>query len=299
MTDRNFSRPGAVDLSQVAAQAASSTGGSYVQEVDEASLETVIRKSVQHPVILELYSPRANAQAMSDALIQAATDDAGKWLLARVNVDTQPRIAQAMGVQAVPTVIAVIGGQAMPLFQGTKSAAEIRAYVDQVVKAAVANGIVGRAEPVSSPAAGAEAEGADAAADPRFDAADAAIERGDFAAAVAEYDKLLAANPADAEAKAGRAHVALLDRVSKLDPVATQIKAGQVDDVAAQLEVADLEMAQNNPEAAFARLIELIRVTAGADRDQARERLLELFEVVGQSDPRVNKARRALATALF
>lgn len=268
-------------------------GGSFVQEVDEAALEQVIRKSVNHPVIVELYSPRARAEAMSDALARAANSDAGKWLLARINVDTQPQLAAAFGVSAVPTVMAIIGGQAVPLFQGTKSDAEVRAVVDQVLQAAVASGIVGRAEPVTGAPIDAPVE------DPRFAAADEAIERGDFAGAVAEYDTLLKQTPNDPAVIAGRAQVALLDRVSKLDPVATQLKAGKLDDLAAQLEVADLEIAQNDASAAFSRLIDVVRRTSGDDREAARARLVELFEVIGSTDPRVLKARRELATALF
>lgn len=297
MTDSSFSRPGAIDLSSVVDNAqgsAAPSGASYVQQVDEAALEQVIRKSVNHPVIVELYSPRARAEAMSDALIAQANADAGKWLLARINVDEQPQLAAAFGVSAVPTVMAVIGGQAVPLFQGTKSDAEVRGVIDQVLQAAVASGIIGRAEPISA------ASTPDAPAeDPRFAAADEAIERGDFAAAVAEYDKLLKQTPNDPAVVAGRAQVALLSRVSALDPVSTQVKAGNVDDIAAQLEVADLEIAQNNADAAFARLIDVVRRTSGDDREAARARLVELFEVVGSTDPRVLKARRELATALF
>ncbi len=236
MSTSSFNRPGAVDLSGLAQRAKQTqqgaappgaAGGSYVVEVTEQSFEAeTIRRSMKHPVVVELYSPRvATGQQLSDALAELAAENGGKFLLARLNVDTAPGIVQALQLQAVPTVIALIGGQVAPLFQGVLPKDQVAAAIDQLLKAAVANGIVGRADPVgsqaSSPSDDHSAEVAEPPADPRFAAADEALERGDFAAAEAEFDKLLAANPGDAEAQAGKAQAGLLARASALNPQAT------------------------------------------------------------------------------
>ena len=289
----NISR--AMDLSGIAAAAKappSPPGASYVAEVDERSFEATIQLSLRHPVVVELYSPRANAQSLSDDLADLVNAAGGKYLLARVNVDTAPQIAAAFGVQAVPTVIGVVGGQLAPLFQGTRPKAEVEAVIGQLLQAAAGAGVVGRAEPVSIDA--------EAGPDPRFAEADAALERGDFEAAVAEFDKLLAQTPNDPEAKAGRAQAALLVRLGGQDPSAVLARAAQLPaDVDAQTAAADVELAGGNPGAAFDRLIGAIRATSGPQREQLRVRLLELFETVGQSDPAVLKARRDLMSALF
>ena len=289
----NISR--AMDLSGIAAAAKappSPPGASYVAEVDERSFEATIQLSLRHPVVVELYSPRANAQSLSDDLADLVNAAGGKYLLARVNVDTAPQIAAAFGVQAVPTVIGVVGGQLAPLFQGTRPKAEVEAVIGQLLQAAAGAGVVGRAEPVSIDA--------EAGPDPRFAEADAALERGDFEAAVAEFDKLLAQTPNDPEAKAGRAQAALLVRLGGQDPSAVLARAAQLPaDVDAQTAAADVELAGGNPDAAFDRLIGAIRATSGPQREQLRVRLLELFETVGQSDPAVLKARRDLMSALF
>ena len=198
-----------MDLSGIVAAAKAPPpppGASYVLDVDQASFEPVLAQSVKYPIVVELYSPRANAQALSDALAELAAEAAGAYLLARVNVDTSPQIAAAFGIQAVPAVLGVVGGQLAPMWQGTKSKEEARAMIAQLLQAAAAGGIVGRAQPVSVDA--------DAGPDPRFAAADAALAEGDFETAVAEFDKLLAATPNDPEAKAGRAQAALLSRVA-------------------------------------------------------------------------------------
>lgn len=260
--------------------------------VTEANFEAVLANSVRYPIVLELTSPRANAQAMSDVLTELANAAAGAYLLARIDVDASPRIAQALGVQAVPMVVGVLGGQLAPLWQGTKDKAEANAMIAQLLQAAAANGVSGRAEPVSIDA--------NAGPDPRFADADAALAAGDFGKAVAEFDKLLAAYPNDPEAKAGRAQAALLSRVADLDPgtVLAQAAAAPAD-VHAQLAAADAELMGGAVQLAFTRLIELIRATSGAEREQVRVRLLELFETVSPDDPAVAKARRDLVSALF
>ncbi|MFT4165086.1 MAG: tetratricopeptide repeat protein [Microlunatus sp.] len=315
MSTSSFSRHGAVDLSQLAQKAkqaapaigrpagsgSGSAGGSYVVELTEQTFETqAIRPSMQHPVIVEVYSAGRGTpatQELSKALIELANGSGGKFLLGRLNADTAPQIVQALGLRALPTVIALIGGQLAPLFEGAIPSDQLSQVIDSVLKAAVSNGIVGRAEPVGGGAAETEEE---AGPDPRFADADAALERGDFAGAVAEFDKLLQANPADAEAKVGKAQAGLLARATALDAQVVMLAAASpTAPVAAHLDAADLELASGRVEEAFARLLGQVRARTGAERDQVRVRLLELFETLGNADPRVLKARRDLMTALF
>lgn len=316
MSTSSFSRHGAVDLSQLAqkakqtppsaAAAAGARGGAgagtYVVELTEQTFESVaIRASMQHPVIVEFYSgsrATAGTRDLSTALATLANSSDGKFLLGRLDIDTAQQVASAIGLQAVPTVVALIGGQLAPLFQGAVPADQLAQVVDSVLKAAVTNGIVGRAEPIGGAAeVGTEEE---AGPDPRFAEADAALERADFAAAEAEFDKLLQANPADGEAKAGKAQAGLLARASRLDAQVVMLAAQSPDaPLAVHLDAADLELATGRAEEAFARLIGQVRSRTGDERDAARVRLLELFETVGNADPRVLTARRALMTALF
>lgn len=287
---------GIVDLSTLAPKT-SVPGGTYVVELTEQNFDATIQNSMRHPVVIEFYSARApEAGALSEDLRELATEAAGKYLLARVDVDAQPQIIGAFGVQAVPTVVGVVGGQVAPLFQGTKTKQEAAVMIDKLLQVAAASGVVGKADAVAP----APDENGELPADPRFEAADAALEQGDFDAAVAEFDKILQATPNDPVASAGRAQAALLGRVQKLDPqaVVEQLESDP-DNVDNQLAAADVEMMSGRFADAFSRLIAVIRQTAGADREQARVRLLELFETVGASDPEVLTARRDLATALY
>ena len=301
---QNFSRPGAVDLSGLTAaqptENAAPGGANYAVEVTEASFEAIAQQSMRYPVVLLLVSGRdASSSQVQRDLTQTINAAQGRLLLGLVDVDTQPRIAQALGVAAVPTAIALLGGQMAPLFQGTRDRADIQAVVDQIVQVAAANGLAGRAAPQPVAADAGESAGEEAALDPRFTAADEALQTGDFKQAVAEFDKLLKANPRDSEAQAGRAQASLLLRTSNLDEQVIAAAEAHPDDLDAQLAAADLELITGDAQAAFDRLIDLIRRTSGPERDQVRVRLLELFDTMDGADPVVKKARRALSMALF
>lgn len=302
----SFSRPGAFDLSALK-QPAPPTGaasggvaGSYVVDVTEQTFQAeVLEASMRHLVVLSLWSPRAAQSATFNATLAAVADSyRGRLLLAQVDIDASPQIAQAVGAQGVPFVLGLIKGQPVPLFQGTVDEAEVRRFFDELLNVAVANGLSGVAEPRGA-ATDASLED-DVEDDPRFAEADAAFGAGDLDAAVAAYEKIAAENPADTEAAERLAGVQLVQRTTGVDLAAARTAAADApDDIDAQLVVADLDVSGGHVDDAFARLIDLVRRTSGDDRERVRQRLLQLFVVVGADDPSVAPARRALASALF
>jgi putative thioredoxin len=297
-----FSRPGAVDLSALAqpAGASSRAAGAYVVDITEQNFQTdALDASMQHVVVLSLWSPRSpQSQTFNELLGRIVTSYEGRLTLAQVDVDANQAIAQALGAQGVPLVVGLVKGQPVPLFQGTADEADVRQYFDQLLTVAEQNGLTGRASAVpGDETPGGEEEPAD---DPRFASADAALGSGDIDAAVAEYEKLLSQNPRDAEIAERLAGVKLMGRTRDSDLNAARAAAADApDDIDAQLLVADLDVSGGHVQDAFDRLLELVKRLDGDDRERVRERLLELFTVVGATDPRVATARRALATALF
>lgn len=303
-----FSRPGAIDLSalkQPAARptpsvAAAADGGSYVIDIDESTFQTAaLEASMSYVVVLGLWSSRSpQSGAFNDSLATVVNSYGGQIVLARVDVDTSPQIAQALQVQGVPYVAGLVKGQPVPLFQGTVEEGEMRRYFDELVKIAAENGLTGRAQAAgATPADAAEQEEPE---DPRFAAAEEAFMASDFDTAVAEYERLRVQYPADVEVAERLARVKWLSRTSGADLQAARAAAAdRPDDVDAQMLVADLDISGGHVEDAFDRLLGLVRTTAGDERDRIRERLLELFTVVGIADPAVMTARRALATALY
>jgi len=298
---------GAVDLSTLNRPATPAPGspgglpspGAYVVDVDQASFPDLVQSSTEHPVVVVLWAPRSEASATVAAdLASLADEDAGRWLLARIDAEANPQIAQAFQAQSVPTVVAVLAGQPLPLFQGAYPRDQVRAVLDQVLAAAEANGITGRVAPQDGAAP--EEPEPEPELPPLHQAAYDAIERDDLAAATAAYEQALKENPRDALARAGLAQVGLLDRTRDLDlQAARAAAAADPSDVDAQLAVADLDILGGKVEDAFSRLVDVLRTTSGPERERVRVRLVDLFEVIGGEDTRVITARRAMASALY
>jgi putative thioredoxin len=219
--------------------------------------------------------------------------------LARVDVDTNPRLAQALQVQAVPTVFAVLAGQLVPGFQGALPDDQLREFIAAVHQAGREAGLAVGAAPPQSPddeQAPAPVEEPD---DPRFVAAEVALQDGDYALAAQRYQAILDSEPGNTEAAVALRQVRLFERIESTDPALAARADTAPEDLQAQLAAADLEFARNDAEAAFDRLLRLLRASTGDDRDAARQRLIEYFDLLGPDDPRVAPARRELARALF
>src|SRR5262245_14966475 len=306
MQEQSFTQRGAVDLSGIAAPSSSGTGGaapngaSYVIEVTEETFQTeVINRSVRVPVLIDFWADWCGpCKQLSPILERLAGESGGRWVLARIDVDANQRVAAAFSVQGIPAVFAVIKGQPVPVFTGALPEPQVRQYIDEVLRVAAANGVSGTVEPIGGAAEDEVAE--EPALDPGLAAAQAAIDAGDLDGAATAFKELLDQRPGDPEATSGLARVELLQRVRGLD--AQQVRraaADNPDDVAAQAIAADLDVAGGHVEDAFARLVETVRRTSADNRNTARLHLLALFDVVGPTDPRVTRARSALASALF
>jgi len=257
-------------------------GPEVIIDVTETNFQTaVLERSLATPVILDFWADWCEpCKQLSPVLEKLAVAGGGSWVLGKVDVDANPRLAQALRVQGIPMVTAVVGGQLVEGFTGVLPEHQVKQYVDAVLKA---GGIA-----------------VEAPEDPRLDAADDALMTGDLDEAEAAYRKILAESPADAAAESGLAQVELYRRVTGVDPQAALDKAAaDPDDAAAQQLAADIEVLSGQAADAYERLIRLVKRTSGDDRDAVRKHLLSLFSVAGPDDPAVAGARRALASALF
>ena len=299
---------GAIDLGalaqarkaqSVATDAVANAPAGVVVDVSEQDFQQkVIDVSKTVPVIVDLWAEWCGpCKQLSPLLEKLAAEYKGRFILAKIDVDANPRLSQMFQVQSIPAVFAVIGESAGPLFQGAIPEAELRQVIEEVLRIAAEQGVNGTINPEVQEEVAPVIE--EEQIDPRLEAAFNAIEKGDFVAANNSYKEMLNQNPADQVAQAGLAQVGLLERASKLNPNDVLQKASDRKDFASQMDLADLELMKGNPGAGFAVLISAIKISSGEDRDKLRARLLELFVVVGDSDPEVIKARRDLASALF
>jgi len=319
MTQQPFSRPGAIDLSALkrtapqggaaapgpggAPAGGAGNGSAYSVSIDEQNFQETIESSRTAPVLLVFYSRTRMPESgdLADDLATLAGEFEGRFLAGLVDIDAAPQIAQAMQIPSIPLVVVILDGRPMPLLQDVVPIDELRTALTQVLQQFTAQGVTGRHAPLTGAAAPAADEDADEdAIDPRYAAAQDALGEGDIDGAVAEYQKLVDANPADAEAAAGLAMAKVLQRTQGVDlNTAREAAAANPDDVDAQTLVADLDMLGGHVDDAFNRLIDLVRRSAGDERNQAREHLLALFGAVGNDDPRVLRGRQGLASALF
>ena len=379
MQPRDFSIYGAVDLGarQQAAQrqqqtaqtgTAGDTGTAVIDVTEETFNSLVVERSRTTPVIIDLWADWCGpCKQLSPVLEKLAGESGGQWILAKIDVDANPRLSQALQVQSIPMVVAVIGGQLVDGFLGALPEAQVRQWISQVVAAAEQLGV----QPGGAGGPGTEADGQPAGASSpgangpggsggpgggpgpgrpgrpggpggpgggpggpgggpgpgpggpgggpgpgrpggpggpmgpepsnlAYADAQQAMERGDMDAAADAFRKVLASAPADPVAKVGLARVELFQRLDSYDEAATRRAAAEhPDDVAAQARVADIEVAAGKVEDAFDRLLGLVRRTSGEQRDQARARLVGLFDIFPPRDPRVSKARAGLSSLLF
>jgi putative thioredoxin len=266
-------------------------GGVTIIDVTEATFQSeVLERSLGTPVVIDFWAEWCGpCKQLSPVLEKLAVEGGGRWVLAKIDVDANQRIAQAFRVQTIPMVYAVIGGQPVDAFTGVMPETQIRQWLNGLLQAAQKAGIgSGAGEPAAEPT------------DERVDAAEDAIASGDFDGAEQIYQRILAESPGDAAAEAGLAQVRLLRRTEGLDPdQVVSEAAAKPDDVAAQARAADVEMLSGEAEAAYARLVDLVRRTSGEERNAARTHLISLFAIALPDDPAVAKARRDLANALF
>lgn len=298
---------GAVDLSSLRNRPASAepgtasaapAAGSLVVDVTDATFPQILELSRTVPVVIDLWADWCGpCKQLSPILEKVVTELAGRLVLAKVDVDANPQLAQAFRAQSIPMVVALVGGQPVPLFTGAVPEQQVRDVFDQLLQVAAQNGVTGTVDPGSEAA---EAPDDEPALPPLHAEAFAAIEAGDYGRAATAYEQALAENPRDDDARVGLGQVRLLQRVQGVDLQAARDAAASAPaDVDAQLTVADLDVSGGHVEDAFDRLLELFAAAGPDERTVVRDRLLELFGLVGDADPRVSAARRRLTSLMF
>ncbi|OIV35659.1 co-chaperone YbbN [Mangrovactinospora gilvigrisea] len=297
----------AQERARTAREQGAPVASSAVLDVDEASFEQeVLQRSASVPVVVDFWADWCQpCKQLSPVLEKLAEEYNGKFILAKLDIEANQALAQSilsqLGVQGIPFVLAFVGGQPVPMFQGAVPMEQARQVIDQLVDVAEQQfGIVG--EPIGeSPADDAEESALpEVPEDPALAAAHDALDRGDLGGAVQAYRNVLADRPGDEEAKAGLAQAELLQRTIDLDPAAVRSEAAEnPTDPQAQIRAADLDLVGGHVEDAFGRLVETVGRVFGDDRNTVRVHLLSLFEVIGTEDPRVAAARQALARKLF
>lgn len=274
---------GAIDLGALAQQRESQreagAGFQPFVTVDETTIEAqAFQRSLEVPVVLLIGTARsADSESLKAAFERLAAGQRA-FMVAYVDADATPQVAQMLGVRVLPTVVALAAGRPVTDFEGNQPDDQLEQWVGALVSQ-LGPQLQGLRDDDASP-------DPQPAEDPRLDRATAALNAGDFDAATAVYDEILAEDPANAEIKQAKATVVVLKRV--------EAQAEPADEVERQLQLADRQFVAGDPEAAFDGLLALVK-----SEPRAKERLLELLALLEPADPRVIAARTRLASSLF
>ena len=278
-------------------------GASYWLDVDQQNFQATVEASLNAPVLLVFYSPSRmpESEQMARDLATVAEEFEGRFLAGLVDVDAEPAIAQAVQLQSVPFVFAVIDGRPQPLIQDLMPLDKLRGAINQVMQQLTAQGITGRHQPRQAAAAAPKTTRRRAPAGPALRAGPGRA-RAPTTSTARWRSTRSSSTPTRPTPRPPPAWpwpgCSSAPRTSTRRR-ARAAAAAAPDDVDAQTLVADLDMLGGHVDAAFDRLVELVRRTGGDERNAAREHLLGLFAAVGNEDPRVLKGRQALASALF
>jgi len=314
VTDAGFGAAlrGAVDLSGLRSRpaepsadapvaAAAAVLPSLVMDVTDESFPQVLELSRTVPVVIDLWAEWCGpCKQLTPVLEKVVAEAGGRLVLAKVDVDANPQLSQAFRAQSIPMVVALVAGQPVPLFTGAVPEQQVREVLAQLLQLAAQNGVSGVVEVAAQPEVADVDEAEEPPLPPLHAEAYDAIEAGDFPRAITAYEKALAENPRDADARAGLGQVRLLDRVQGADLQAARAAAAAAPTgIEEQLLVADLDVAGGHVDDAFDRVLDLFALLPADERAEVRERLLELFALVGDTDSRVLRARGRLASLLF
>lgn len=261
----------------------------------EANLKNFLTISNSVPVVIDFFATWSEqSKELSPKLEKLVVAQKGRILLVRIDIEAEPKLAQAFQVNTAPTVVAVMKGQPVELFNGDQSMDSIVAVFSRLLEVAGENGMTGSvtvadgAQPVAEP---------EPTLPPRHLAAFDAIDAGNYAEAIAQYEAALLESPADSLAKAGLAQAKLLLRTDGID--FEQVLGSTPTDLAGTLMKADACVAVGHAAEGYSTLLTRFATADKDDRQALRLRLLELFEVSPPDAPEVAVARRQLAVMLY
>jgi putative thioredoxin len=248
---------------------------SSVVDVGESDFkEHVLERSSEVPVVVDFWAAWCGpCHALGPILEKLATEANGSWVLAKVDVDANPSLAAAAGVQGIPAVRAFKDGRQIAEFTGALPEPHVRAWLRQL-------------EPSQ--------------ADLAVQLGLAAEQRGELGDAQRAYEEALTEEPGNDDARRGLSRVKLAQRTEGLDESELRRRVqSNGDDLDAVFELADLEAIRGDVDTAAGRLIDVVRSADAEAAERARMHLLELLETLPPDDPRALRARRSLSMALY
>jgi putative thioredoxin len=282
-----------------------------VIDVDARTFEReVIERSLQVLVVVDFWATWCGpCKTLGPELERRAQEAAGSFVLAKVDIDRSPELAQALRVQAVPTVLVVSGGRIVDGFQGALPPEEIDRFLQQVAPGSVASRVDRRLEGILAMK---EAGRTDEALghlrelirdqpdhdEGRLALAELLIDTGSAEQAREVLEPVAETPEREDRLKALRARLDFADHGGDLERLEERVRAAP-DDLGAQLELGRARIAARDHAAGLEQLLEVVRGTDEDLKKEAKQAMLEAFDILGLEDPVANEYRFKLSLELF
>ncbi len=302
--------------------AAATPAADLIKDVSEANfMAEVVEASQTVPVIVDFWAPWCGpCKTLGPQLEEAVTAARGAVRMAKVNVDENQMLAQALAqqglpLQSIPTVVAFYQGRPVDMFQGAVPPSEIKAFIDRIVAASggdASGGLddaVAAAEEMLEVGAAVDAAQTFAAVlgeDPANAAAYGGLVRSHIAMDdLDQAEAILNGAPAEIsdspELEAASAQLELARQAADAGPVAELRSAVEADpaNLQARFDLAQALYAGGDAEAAVTELLELFRRDREWNDGAAKAQLFTIFEALKPNDPVVLNGRRKLSSLIF
>ncbi len=283
------------------------SAGFTIDVGDDDFASQVLERSHRTPVVVDFWAPWCGpCRTLGPLLEKLAEQHAGAFLLAKVNVDQSPVVAQRYAVRSIPAVIGVRDGAIVAEFVGAQPEANVQRFIAALLPSE-ADGLAkaGEALAKAGDAAGAEAKlRAALERDTRHSRALLGLarllgERGEIADALALLEQIMGreAELAEAEKLAAQLRTSAAGDADE-SALRARIEANP-EDLEAHLQLGRALAARTRHEEALEHLLAAVKRDPHFDDEAARKSMLDLFAVLGSDHPLTQRYRAELARALF
>ena len=280
-----------------------------IEVTDQNFEQQVVERSHAVPVVVDFWAPWCGpCQAIGPLLEQLAEEQDGKFVLAKINVDDNPMLAQAFAIQSIPAVKAIRNGAIAGEFLGAQPEPAIRQFVADLLPS--------EAESLAREGTRLAEEGKTQGAESLYRAALSKeenqplallglsrllVERGDAADALALLGKIPLNAPESDAAQQLMSQIRLKqggENAGNEQEYRDKLEANP-DDLEARFELAQALAASGKYQEALAEYLEIVKKERGFQDDGARKAMLEVFDVVGPRSELAEHFRSELAKVLF